>query len=64
MSRAFKCDRCGGFYEPQGYINDSFVICKSNLVKADICPICQVEFDAWFNKAKKLKEEKDGQQNG
>lgn len=60
MARAFKCDRCGGYYDPQIYNDDSFVICKSNLVKADICPICRAEFGVWFDTAKELKEEQNG----
>ena len=61
MARAFKCDRCGNYYDPQSCLEDEFVICKSNLVKADICPLCKAKFDAWFNAAKELKEEeKDG----
>ena len=53
MSKAYKCDRCGKFYE--GYFIDpekDYVIgTKLAISKAkfmDLCPICQDSFTAWM----------------
>ena len=50
MSNAFKCDRCGGFFEPgdQGKIKNSpYGVWKGN-VTADLCPMCSDELYEWY----------------
>ena len=59
MSRAFKCDRCGGFYEPQSNSLKQINICDERLSQMDICPLCQAKFEAWFE-AGKIEEEENG----
>ncbi len=62
MSKAFKCDRCGRFYE--GYFIDpeeNYVITtkldasKSKFI--DLCPICQDSFSAWIKEYCEIDKE-------
>lgn len=64
MARAYKCDRCGTFFERQK--NEPFPNlclneekCRSRTL--DLCPSCQAELDAWYDAAKKVEEETNGQ---
>lgn len=56
MAKAYKCDRCGEFYEPQkqekGYFDIYEVITTGGHLehdKKDICPACQKELAEWLN---------------
>ena len=48
MARALKCDRCGSFYEPRGISPKQINISDEKLLKMDICPLCQTDFEGWF----------------
>lgn len=46
MSKATKCDRCGGFYEQGGRsIRKGFGV---NMAEFDLCADCAEAFDAWM----------------
>lgn len=57
MARAYKCDRCGEYFETQRQIEGNFDI--SEIIsgegghyqhdKKDLCPVCQKEFAEWWN---------------
>lgn len=56
MARAYKCDRCGEFYEPQKQVIGDFdiseIIAEGGYYehdKKDLCPVCQKEFAEWWN---------------
>lgn len=56
MAKAYKCDRCGEFYEPQkqekGNIGIYEIISTMGLIEPnekDICPACQKELAEWWN---------------
>lgn len=56
MAKAYKCDRCGEFYEPQkqekGDIGIYEIISTMGLIEPnekDICPACQKELAEWWN---------------
>lgn len=62
MSKAYKCDRCGSFYE--GYFIDpeeTYVI--TNKIDAskrkfmDLCPVCQNSFTAWVKEYYEIDKE-------
>lgn len=53
MARAYKCDRCGEFYEPQEQEKGDFGIYEIGEFFApnekDICPACRKELAEWWN---------------
>lgn len=57
MARAYKCDRCGEFYEPQKLEKGDFDIAEIIAEdcgyykhdKKDLCPVCQKKFAEWWN---------------
>lgn len=56
MARAYKCDRCGEFYEPQENVSGQFEICEVIATRGifehnqkDICPACHKELAEWWN---------------
>lgn len=57
MSKAYKCDRCGDFFEPgdQGEIKNSpYGVWKGNS-SADLCPACRDELHKWYTEPDKSK---------
>ena len=69
MSRALKCDRCGGYFDrsSNGYnqtmVDNSYAI--GNRLKAfDICPTCMKQFMQWMDGKAEIvpvvKEEEEG----
>lgn len=56
MARAYKCDRCGEYFEAQrqnkGDYDISEIIAEERgqygHVKKDLCPVCQKELAKWF----------------
>ena len=56
MAIAYKCDRCGEFYEPQKQEKGDFglyeLISTGGLLtpnEKDICPTCRKELAEWWN---------------
>lgn len=54
MASAYKCDRCGEFYEPQEQEKGDFGIYEItggflNPNEKDICPACRKELAEWWN---------------
>ena len=55
MAKAYKCDRCGEFYEPQkqekGNLGIYEIISPVDLLpdEKDICPACRKELAEWWN---------------
>ena len=53
MSKVFKCDRCGVFYEYDNTLAEDLALTtKLNASKNkffDLCPRCHCELDGWFN---------------
>lgn len=48
MSKATKCDRCGGYFEQGGKaIRQGF---GSDMAEFDLCPDCAEAFDAWMER--------------
>ena len=50
MSKAYKCDRCGGYFEPgdQGEIkNNVYDVIVGNEIK-DLCPKCRDDLYHWY----------------
>lgn len=63
MSRAFQCDRCGGYFSPVSKVPDFIIEDISNNgspKRVDICPLCYQQFETWW-KAGKLEK---GTENG
>lgn len=59
MAMAYKCDRCGVFYEKKPENKTNLIIYK-NLTAKDICQGCLDEFVRfWFEPANAKKEKKD-----
>lgn len=59
MAKAYKCDRCDGFFEPRSHMEEEYRICNDKFLPIDICPLCQAKFEAWFHAAKEMEEEED-----
>lgn len=58
MARAYKCDRCGEFYEPKKKEKGDFGIYEiistgewglSSPNEKDICPACRKKLAEWWN---------------
>lgn len=59
MSKAFKCDRCGNFYEPtksQDLIVEHFDK-SGSIKKQDMCPTCYGKLVDWWKKGKETDNE-------
>lgn len=68
--QAYKCDRCGGFYEERpvevlseiSRIFDRHVYgiafeCTSRTYSLDLCSDCLAEFKAWYESGAAVKEQ-------
>lgn len=49
MSKAYKCDRCGGFYEP--YFHTILITYGSMNNVKNLCPECNGKLEKWLKKA-------------
>lgn len=57
MAKAYKCDRCGEYFESMRQIKGNFdiseIIAEEGVhygnFKKDLCPVCQKEFVEWWN---------------
>ncbi len=56
MAKAYKCDRCGEYFETQrksvGNFDIHEIIAEGGLYaddKKDLCPVCQKELAEWWN---------------
>ncbi|MBP5423795.1 MAG: hypothetical protein J6Y78_15270 [Paludibacteraceae bacterium] len=61
MSRAFQCDRCGGYFSPVSKVHDFLIedISDGSPKRMDICPLCHQQFETWW-KAGKSEEIENG----
>ena len=63
MARAFKCDRCGGFYSPTSKEIKYGIFDYDNELKSiDLCPNCREDFMNWFESGVPFTEK--GKRNG
>lgn len=67
MAKAFKCDRCGGFYEPGSKSKCEYSVTKmnwnsqSNPKAQDLCPQCYGSFERWWSEPMyELKKDREG----
>lgn len=57
MAKAFKCDRCGEYFEPYSKVLNHFIM--SNTYKqVDLCELCTIKFEEWWS-AENTKENKE-----
>lgn len=45
--KAFKCDRCGSFYEKYSMTGEVIIMYRNNYF-VDICPACYEELNKWY----------------
>lgn len=63
MSKAWKCDRCGGFFEPYNYDPEKELVITtrtklSNCTKIyDLCPKCVEDLRKWFFEYKEVEHD-------
>lgn len=60
MSTAYKCDRCGKYYDVDGLVRTGISVVYGPLVSSeyDLCKECMAELVKWLNER---KEQNDGQ---
>lgn len=54
--KAYKCDRCGSFYEKYS-MTGGLIIINRNYHSVDICPACYEEFEKWYKNEQVLQED-------
>lgn len=63
MASAYKCDRCGNYYQQIGYLPPNYCVCRSNGLKAgvklDLCPDCGKVLEDWMDGKETLNEVDD-----
>lgn len=61
MATAYKCDRCGCFFEEKP-VNRSGLVIYKNCSSRDICQDCHDKFlSFWFEPVNAKKEKKDNE---
>ena len=57
--KAYKCDRCGKFFEKDNGQKTSFFITAFNPHGLDLCPNCNAELQAWIANGKEQLQESE-----
>lgn len=59
MARAFKCDRCGEYFEPYSKVPKYFIMDSDACKRVDLCELCIIKFESWWSAGKTIENKEE-----